>query len=76
MVIKLNVEKKPNGEVVMGKLTLLPCASSGVLKGNNYQPVLIEESDERYKRVLSKLDGSFEGANLEIGYTYGVGELG
>ncbi len=76
VVIKLNVEKKPNGEVVMGKLTLLPCASSGVLKGNNYQPVLIEESDERYKRVLSKLDGSFEGANLEIGYTYGVGELG
>ena len=76
VVIKLKVEKKPNGEIVMGKLDLIPCASSGVLKGNNYQPVLIEESDERYERVLSKLKGTFEGANLEIGYTYGVGELG
>lgn len=76
VVIKVTVEKKPDGEISMGKLKLLPCASSGVLKGNNYQPVLMEESDERYKRVLSKLNGTFEGANLEIGYTYGVGELG
>ena len=76
VAIKLKVERQANGNIVMTKLDVIPCASSGVLKGNNYQPVLVEESDERYQRILSKINGSFEGANLEIGYTYGVGELG
>ncbi len=43
--------------------------------GNNYQPVPYEKDGEDYTRTLSKLDGSFTGANLTIGYTYGPGEL-
>ena len=52
----------------------IPCASSGEKNRNNYQPVPYEKDSEDYKRVMSKLDGSFSGQNLSIGYGYSANE--
>ncbi|MEG1790320.1 MAG: CapA family protein [Oscillospiraceae bacterium] len=75
VIARLSVTRDIAGAVSVTGLELIPCASSGVVRGNNYQPTPYAVDSEEYKRTLSKLDGSFTGANLTIGYSYGVGEL-
>ncbi len=73
-IAKITVQRDVDGTISMTDLEIIPCASSGVENGNNYQPVPYEEGSEQYTRTLSKLDGSFTGANLTIGYEYGYEE--
>lgn len=75
VIAQLTLTRQDDGTVVVSGIDLIPCASSGVESGNNYQPVPYEEGSEDYERTLTKLDGSYSGANLTIGYEYGVGEL-
>jgi len=70
----MTVERSGDGEVTVIDREHIPCASSGVVNGNNYQPVPYEEGCEEYDRTLSKLDGTFTGQNLSIGYEYGPNE--
>lgn len=60
---------KENGEVRLGETELLPCCVSSASDRNTYQPTLYEEGTEEYERVLSKLDGTFEGDDLSIDYS-------
>ena len=64
VIAKLEVTRDVDGSVSVTNLKLIPCASSGVVDGNNYQPVPYEEGSEDYERTISKLEGSFTGANL------------
>ena len=73
-IFRLTVAQGPDGTVEVTDSEVIPCASSGVVDGNNYQPVPYEKDSEEYKRVLSKLDGSFEGSNLQITYGYSMNE--
>ena len=66
---------RENGEVRLGETELLPCCVSSSPDYNTYQPTLYEEGTEEYERVLSKLDGTFDGDNLTIDYS-GVGGWG
>lgn len=74
-IAKATVTKYPDGTVAVTGMEFIPCASSGTEDGNNYQPVPAEKDSERYGRVLTKLDGTFSGANLTIGYTYTFNEF-
>ena len=74
VIAKLEVTRDVDGSVSVTDLRLIPCASSGVVDGNNYQPVPYEEGSEEYERTISKLEGSFTGANLTIPYEYGFNE--
>ena len=74
VIAKLEVTRDVDGSVSVTNLKLIPCASSGVVDGNNYQPVPYEEGSEEYERTISKLEGSFTGANLTIPYEYGFNE--
>lgn len=56
--------------VRLGETILLPCSISSAEGYNNYQPILYEEGTEAYNRVLSKLDGSFEGEDLVVSYDF------
>lgn len=60
------VIRSPGGEISLGDLTIVPCRISSAKWVNNYQPTPMEEGSEEYHRVLSKLDGSFQGPNLKI----------
>ncbi len=73
-ILRMTVEKTADGGVSITEREHIPCASSGDANGNNYQPVAYEKDSEGYKRVLAKLDGSFSGSNLSIGYTYSNNE--
>ena len=74
VIVKLEVTRGSDGTVSVTDMRLIPCASSGVVEGNNYQPVPYEEDSEEYARTISKLEGSFTGANLTIPYEYGFNE--
>lgn len=55
--------------VRLGETTLLPCCVSSASDRNTYQPTLYEEGTEEYDRVLSKLDGTFDGPDLVVNYS-------
>lgn len=73
-ILQLTLEKDADGNVTVTECTHIPCASSGEESYNNYQPVPYEPDSEGYLRVLSKLDGSFDGADLSVGYSYSSNE--
>lgn len=73
-ILRLELEQDFDGTVRIISREHIPCAISGERNGNNYQPVPYPEDSEEYARVLSKLDGSFTGANLNVDYSYGRNE--
>jgi poly-gamma-glutamate synthesis protein (capsule biosynthesis protein) len=73
-IAQLTVQRDLDGVISVTGVNIIPCASSGDADGNNYQPVPYDKDSEEYERTLSKLDGSFTGANLTIGYEYGFDE--
>ena len=74
IILKLRVERAVDGTISVAERTAIPCACTGVTGGNNYQPVPYEQDSEPYQRTLSKIDGSFDGPNLSIGYQYNFSE--
>ena len=62
----VRVVRSPEGEISLGILKIIPCSISSEKNVNNYQPTPMAADSEEYIRVLSKLDGSFEGPNLKI----------
>ena len=66
-LLQLDVIRDENGKVSLGELTIIPCSISSTTKQNNFQPTPLEAGKE-YDRVLSKLDGSFTGPNLNVDY--------
>ncbi|MBR1496750.1 MAG: CapA family protein [Oscillospiraceae bacterium] len=74
LIYGMTLAQYPDGHVEVADTEIIPCASSGVEDGNNFQPVPYVRGSEGYDRVLSKLDGSFEGQNLTISYSYGPNE--
>ena len=73
-IARLEVTRDAGGTCSVTDVRLIPCASSGVANGNNYQPVPYEEGGAEYERAISKLEGTFTGANLTIPYDYGYNE--
>ena len=74
LILHMTLRVDPDGSVTVAELENIPCSCSGTDNSNNYQPVPLEPGSERYERVLSKLDGTFTGANLSIGYGYSANE--
>lgn len=72
-IIQQQIVRDSDGTVRLGEMTIVPIAISSVSERNNYQPIPYEEGSEEYDRVLSKLDGTFEGDNLTPGYDYSKG---
>ena len=67
-LLQLDVVRDEKGKVHLGELTIIPCSISSTTKQNNFQPTPLE-AGKVYDRVLSKLDGSFKGANLNVDYS-------
>ena len=73
-ILRMTVERAHDGSVTVLEREHIPCASSGETNRNNYQPVSYEKDSDGWKRVMSKLDGSWTGAGLSIGYGYTANE--
>ena len=68
-IIRQHVVKE-NGRYRLGETEIIPFSLSGEDSYNDYRPVPLEEGSERYARVLSKLDGSFDGPDLYVAYNH------
>lgn len=67
-LLQMEVIREENGKVRLGELTIIPCSISSISGQNNFQPTPLEPG-KVYDRVLSKLDGSFSGPNLNVDYS-------
>lgn len=65
-LLQQEVIRDADGNVMLGELTIVPANVSSISDRNNYQPTPYEAGSEEYRRVLSKLDGTFSGPNLKI----------
>ena len=72
-IILQQIVREPDGTVRLGETEAVPICISSVSDRNNYQPTPYEEGTEAYNRVLSKLDGTYDGANVTPGYDYSRG---
>ena len=77
VMVRLTVMRDLDGSISLADRENIPCSSSGESNINNYQPVILdEEADaERCARIRAKLDGSFTGSDLSIGYEYDFNEF-
>lgn len=66
-LLQQEVIRGSDGTVSLGEMKIVPCCVSSVSDRNNFQPTPLAEGTEAYDRVLSKLDGTFSGYNLNIG---------
>lgn len=60
-ILQQEIIRESDGTIRLGKLTIVPCSVSSVKDRNNFQPTPYEEGSDGYKRVLSKLDGTYKG---------------
>ena len=67
-VLQQEVVLDENGNATLGELTIIPCSISSMPVQNNFQPTPYEEGSPEYLRAMSKLDGTFKGANLVVNY--------
>ncbi|MBQ1281977.1 MAG: CapA family protein [Oscillospiraceae bacterium] len=68
-IIQQEIIRGIDGEIRLGEMTLIPCSVSSVITHNDYQPTPLTEDNDAYARALSKLDGTFEGADLVVDYS-------
>ena len=68
-LLQLEVVRNEDGSVSLGELTIIPCSISSISGQNNFQPTPMKEGGTAYKRILTKLDGTFKGANLNVDYS-------
>ena len=69
VIVQFEIIRDENGKVRLEKMNLIPVSISGVQKGNDFQPTPLEPGTEAYDRVMSKLNGSFNGPDLEVDYS-------
>ena len=69
VIVQFEIIRDENGTIRLDKMNLIPVSISGVQKGNDFQPTPLEPGTEGYDRVMSKLDGSFNGPDLVVDYS-------
>ena len=67
-ILQQEVIRDKDGNIRLGELTIIPASVSSVEDHNDFQPTPYEEGSEAYQRVISKLDGSWNGPNLNVTY--------
>lgn len=65
--LQQEVIRDADGSVRLGELTIIPVCVSSASDHNNFQPTPLKPDDPAYDRVMSKLDGTFNGPDLPIG---------
>lgn len=67
-ILQQEIIRDVDGTISLGELTIIPVSCSSMAVQNNFQPTPYKEGSEEYDRVLSKLDGTFTGADLYVSY--------
>ena len=75
-IVQVTVKRDIDGSISTDAHEVIPCRLSSTTEYNDYCPTPYEEDSEEYKRVISKLDGSFDGADLVVDYSFMFAETG
>ena len=67
-VVQQQVIRKSDGTIRLGELTIIPCQLSSITSYNDYQPTPYAVGSEAYNRVLSKLNGTYDGPDVPPAY--------
>jgi|GEM_PF-118151 len=65
-VIQQLVIREPDGSVHLGDTVRIPFRLSSTPERNDYQPTPYSTDDPAYERAMSKLDGTFDGPDLNV----------
>lgn len=66
--VQQEIIRDTDGKISLGELTIIPISISSMKGQNNYQPTPLEPGNV-YDRIISKLDGSFNGPDLIVDYS-------
>lgn len=67
---QVTVKRDVDGTISTDAYTLTPCSMSSSAGYNDFKPTPYDADSDGYKRTMSKLDGSFEGGNLNVDYSF------
>ena len=67
-ILQQTIIREPDGTIVLGDLTIIPCSVSSRSDRNDFQPTPLEPDTKAYARVLSKLDGSYDKKKISVTY--------
>ena len=70
-LVQVQVKRDVDGRVTTEGFTAVPCccSESKVRDDNDYKPTPYEEGTEEYARIMSKLDGSYDGPDGNADYS-------
>lgn len=68
-IVQFTVKRAVDGTVTVEGWEAVPCRVSSVTNYNDFCPTPYEEGSEDYERVMSKLNGTFTGPDLDIDYS-------
>ena len=69
-IMQQEVIRDVDGTVRLGELKMIPVSITSMAVQNNFQPTPYEEGTDKYDRTMSKLDGSFNGPDLLVDYSF------
>ena len=69
-IVQVQVLRDADGAVSLEGMTIIPVSISSMQGQNNFQPTPYEEGTKEYDRALSKLDGTFNGPDLNVNYDH------
>ena len=70
VIAQVTITRTPDGKCSVTGFNLIPCCLSSTEGVNDYRPVPYTEEDEGYARAISKLDGTFNGPDLSVDYSF------
>ena len=69
-IIQVHLVRDEDGRISLDGMTWIPVSVSSMAVQNNFQPTPYEEGSKEYDRVISKLDGTFTGPDLNVNYDH------
>ena len=70
IIAQVVFERSLDGVLSLKEARALPCSISSKTEVNDYCPTLFEPGTDDYKRAMSKVDGSWNGPNQKIDYSF------
>ena len=67
-VLQQQIIRDAEGNISLGSLSVIPCSVSSVTGRNDVQPTPYEAGSEGFDRTLQKLNGTYEGSDIDLGY--------
>lgn len=70
VIVQLTLCRNADGGVSLEACDYIPCSISGSDENNDFRPTPYKKGSKEFERTMSKLDGSFTGADLVVDYSF------